>query len=165
MPIVTRQFAYVPRSRGGGRLRCREEHITGKGRTYYYPYSFTGDLAGATAAMNARDWDDRLIRDEVVDFEQHMLAGEIATTFVWADQTQTEGLRRFLRAFASTEDTERATPLAPIILGFTQTQIENNAGITAAQAQIVLDRANNLVTLATAQTDDFGEQQELLEEI
>lgn len=163
MPINTRQFAYPPRPLRDGRFRVREHHTTDKGRVYFYPYKFAGTIAEATTGMNARTWP--LIKDEVVDFEQHVLDGNTPGSFVWTDQTQLQGFRRFLRFFASTDDIERATPLAPIILGFTLTQIENNAGITTVQAQGVIDRANILTSLATAQLDDVGERQDLEEEV
>ncbi len=163
MPIVNRQFAKPLRPLRDGRWRIREEHTTDKGRVYFYPYKFAGTVAEATTAMNVRDWP--LIKDEVVDFEQHVLDGNTPGSFVWTDQTQLQGFRRFLRFFASADDIERATPLAPIILGFTLNQIETNAGVTTEQAQTVIDRANVLVTLSTAQDDDVGERQSLEEEI
>lgn len=119
----------------------------------------------ATTAMNARDWSKFLIRDELADFEQHVLDGNTPGSFAWTDQTQLQGFRRFLRFFASTDNIERATPLASIVLGFTKAQIENNAGITTVQAQKVIDRANNLVLLSAAETDDLGERQDLEEEV
>ena len=165
MPIDTRQFVYPPRPLRDGRFRVREGHTTDKGRVYLYPYKFAGTVAEATAAMNARDWSKLLIKDELADFERHVLDGNTPGSFVWTDQTQLQGFRRFLRFFASTDYIERATPLAPIILGFTLTQIETNAGITTVQAQVVLDRANNLVSLNTAQDVDVGERQDLEEEV
>ena len=97
MPIVTQQFAYVPRPLRDGRLRVREEHITDKGRVYFYPYKFAGTVAEAITARDARDWP--LIKDEVVDFEQHILDGNTPNSFTWTDQTQLQGFRRFLRGF------------------------------------------------------------------
>lgn len=119
----------------------------------------------ATTAMNARDWSNFLIRDELTDFEQHVLDGNTPGSFVWTDQTQTQGFRRFLRFFASTDDIERVTPLAPIVLGFSKAQIASNAGISVQNAQKVIDRANNLVSLNTAQNADTGERQDLEEEV
>ncbi len=161
MPIVSRQLESVQPS--GITVLASFLAIDGKGREWRRSRSRFPDEAAAIVASNAHNWTPQLIKKELVDFEQHILDGGTAGSFVWADQTQTQGFRRFLRFFASTDDLDRAGAVAPIILTFTKQQIINNAGITGAQADIVIDRANDLVAMVTEQTDATSNQQDLVE--
>ena len=161
MPIITRTLESVQQS--GSTVLVSFLAIDGKGREWRRSQSRFADEAAATAASNAHDWSRQLIKREVEDFEQHILDGGTAGSFVWADQTQTQGFRRFLRFFASTDDLDRAGAIAPTILTFTKQQIINNAVITDPQAQTILDRANDLVAMVSEQTDATSNQQDLVE--
>ncbi len=161
MPIITRTLESVQQS--GGTVLASFLAVDGKGVEWRRSRSRFPDEAAATVASDAHDWGPQLIERELVDFEQHILDGGTAGSFVWADQTQTQGFRRFLRFFASTDDLDRAGAVAPIILTFSKQQIINNAGITDPQAQTVLDRANDLVAMVTEQIDATSNQQDLVE--
>lgn len=161
MPIVSRQLESVQQS--GGTVLASFLAVDSKAREWRRSRSRFADEAAATVASNAHNWTPQLIISELEDFEQHILDGGTVGSFTWADQTQTQGFRRFLRFFASTDDLDRAGAIAPIILTFTKAQIKNNAGITNAQAQFILDRANDLVAMVAEQTDAISNQQDLVE--
>ncbi len=161
MPIVSRQLGSVQQS--GSTVLASFLAIDHLGRAWRRSRSRFADVAAATVASNAHDWGPQLIRKELEDFEQHILDGNTVGSFVWADQTQTQGFRRFLRFFASTDDLDRAGAVAFTILTFTKAQIMSNAGITGAQADIVIARANDLVAMVAEQTDALSNQQDLVE--
>ncbi len=161
MPIVSRQLEGIQQS--GSTVFARFRAIDHLGRAWRRSRSRFADVAAATAASNAHDWTPQLIVRELVDFEQHILDGNTPGSFTWVDQTQTQGFRRFLRFFASTDDLDRAGAIAPTILTFTKAQIISNAGITDPQAQTILDRANDLVAMVAEQTDATTNQQDLVE--
>ncbi len=160
MPIVSRQLESLQQS--GNTVLASFLAIDAKGREWRRSRSRFPDEAAATVASNAHDWGPQLIRLELLDFEQHILDGGTAGSFVWADQTQTQGFRSFLRFFASTDELDRAGAVAPIVLTFTKQQIINNAGITDPQAQTILDRANDLVAMVAEQSDATSNQQDLV---
>ena len=54
-------------------------------------------------------------------------------------------------------------PSGSTVLGFTKLQIQNNAGITDTQVQLVLDRANDLIAMAVKQADAITVKQDLEE--
>ncbi len=161
MPIITRTLGSVQQS--GSTVLASFRAIDHLGRAWRRSRSRFADVAAATVASNAHDWGPQLIRKELEDFEQHILDGNTAGSFVWADQTQTQGFRRFLRFFASTDDLNRAGAVALTILTFTKAQIISNAGLTDPQAQIILDRANDLVAMVTEQVGASSNQQDLEE--
>ena len=161
MPIVSRQLESVQQS--GATVLASFLAVDHNGREWRRSRSRFADEAAAIAASNAHDWSRQLIERELEDFEQHILDGNTPGSFTWADQTQTQGFRRFLRFFASTDDLDRAGAIAPTVLTFTKTQIKNNAGITNAQSQFILDRANDLVAMVAEQTDAMSNQQDLVE--
>ncbi len=161
MPIVSRQLKSIQQS--GSTVFASFRAVDHLGRVWHRSRSRFVDVAAATAASNAHDWTPQLIVRELEDFEQHILDGNTAGSFTWVDQTQTQGFRRFLRFFASTDDLDRAGAVAPTILTFTKAQIISNAGLTDPQAQIILDRANDLVAMVTEQVGASSNQQDLEE--
>ena len=161
MPIVSRILESVQQR--GSTVLASFFAIDAKGREWRRSRSRFADEAAATIASNIHNWTPQLIRMELRDFEQHILDGNTAGSFTWVDQTQTQGFRRFLRFFASTNDLDRAGAVAPIVLTFTKQQIINNAGITDPQAQTVLDRATDLVAMVAEQADATSNQQDLVE--
>jgi len=161
MPIITRSLESVQQS--SGTVLASFLAVDHLGREWRRSRSRFADEAAATATSDAHDWGPQLIKMELRDFEQHILDGNTAGSFSWADQTQTQGFRRFLRFFASTNDLDRAALVAPAVLTFTKAQIMSNAGITDPQAQTVLDRANDLVAMVAEQADATSNQQDLVE--
>ncbi len=161
MPIVIRSLESVQTS--GTTVLASFLAVDHRSREWRRSRSRFADEAAAIVASNAFDWGSQLIKQELVDFEQHILDGNTAGSFTWVDQTQTQGFRRFLRFFASTDDLDRAGAIAPVVLTFTKTQIVNNAGITGPQADTVIARANNLVAMVAEQTDATSNQQDLEE--
>ncbi len=141
MPVISRQYDYLRRQKNG-EFNARMSFVDHNGDTHYRgPIRGIPSETDTDALLANVDLAEQLKQHEQQVVIQMAMSGESILTYVWAEQTQREGMIVLLKHFAE-GDATKAKAYADIVSRVNPSQIASLLGITVAAATGVRDWAS-----------------------